>query len=123
VCGRFPRCEVVPVIPVAHCDMLSSPLLSELVRTLGSVPDPAGGLGTVIRGVRVAEADLRLALDDLQESPSQLERTICVARRNQAMRELIGALQALHRLLEHDSNCSRSDHVQPPIVHSNQRFP
>jgi len=92
------------VIPVAHCSMISSPLLTELVRTLSSIPDPAGGFAIAIRGVRVAEADLRLALDDMQDSPSQLESTICIARRNQAMRDLIVALQALHRLLELDTN-------------------
>lgn len=92
------------MIRVARSSMISSPLLTELVRTLSSVPDPAGGFATAIRGVRVAEADLRLALDDLQESPGQLERKICIARRNQAMRDLIVALQTLHRMLEHDTN-------------------
>lgn len=104
VCGGFPWCEVVSVMRVAASVMISSPLLTELVRTLSSVPDPAGGFARALSGVRVAEADLRHALDDLQESPSQLERKICIARRNRAMRDLIVALQTLHRMLEHDTN-------------------
>ena len=84
--------------------MISSPLMTELVRTLSNVPDPDGGFASTIRGVRVAESDLRRALDDLQDAPSHPERQRCIARRNTAMRELIVALQALHRMLEHSAN-------------------
>lgn len=92
------------VIPVADSCMISSPLLTELVRTLSNVPDPAGGLASTMRGVRVAESDLRRALDDLQEAPTHPERQLCIARRNKAMQELIVALQALHRMLVHSAN-------------------
>lgn len=84
--------------------MISSPLLTELVRTLSNVPDPAGGFASTIRGVRVAESDLRRALDDLQDAASQPERQLCIVRRNKAMKDLIVALQALLRMLEHSAN-------------------
>jgi len=84
--------------------MISSPLLTELVRTLSNVSDPAGGFASTMRGVRLAESDLRRALDDLQDAPTQSQRQRCIARRNDAMRDLIGALQALHRMLEHSAN-------------------
>ncbi|MES2522278.1 MAG: hypothetical protein V4617_06250 [Gemmatimonadota bacterium] len=88
---------------VADSGMISSPLLTDLVRTLNNVPDPAGGLATAIRRLRVSESDLRGALQDMQEAPNQLERQICVARRNTAMRELISALESLHALLVRDA--------------------
>jgi hypothetical protein len=84
--------------------MISSPLLTELVRTLSNVPDPAGGLASTIRGVRVAESTLRCALDDLQGAATLVERQRCIVRRNTAMQELIVALQALHHLLEQSAN-------------------
>ena len=84
--------------------MISSPLLTELVRTLSNVSDPTGGFAGTVRGVRLAESDLRCALDDLQDAPSQPARQLCIARRNKAMRDLIVALQALHRMLEHRAN-------------------
>jgi hypothetical protein len=82
--------------------MISSPLLSDLVRTLRNVPDPAGNLSACVRGLRMAEADLRRALDDIESAPSRLERQICVARRNRAMQELVAALQDLTRVLQQE---------------------
>lgn len=83
--------------------MISSPVLAELVRTLSNVPDPAGSFASSIRGLRVAEQDLRLALEELQGAPSQLERQICIARRNRAMEDLIVALQSVSKVLQHDA--------------------
>jgi len=82
--------------------MISSPVLAELVRTLKSVPDPAGTLPDLTRGLRAAESDLRRALEDLQGAPSQMERRICIARRNRAIQDLIAALQSVSHVLQHD---------------------
>ena len=84
--------------------MISSPVIAELVRTLSNVPDPVGSFATSIRGLRVAEQDLRRALEDLQGAPSQMERQICLARRNRAMEDLIVALQSVHKVLQHDAH-------------------
>jgi len=84
--------------------MISSPVIAELVRTLNSVPDPAGSFAVSIRGLRAAEQDLRRALEDLQVAPSQMERQICLARRNQAMEDLIVALQSVSKVLQHDAH-------------------
>lgn len=84
--------------------MIPSPVLTELVRTLSRVPDPAGHFASPMRSVRIAETDLRRALDDLRSAPSQMERQICIARRNQAMQNVIVALQTIGRLMEHDAN-------------------
>ena len=92
------------MIPVALSGMISSPLLTELVRTLSNVPDPAGGFASTIRGVRVAEADLRRALDALQDASTVPERQRCILHRNKAMKDLIVALQALHHMLEQGEN-------------------
>lgn len=83
--------------------MISSPVLSELVRTLKGVPDPAGALAESVRELRRVESDLRLALEELQTAPSLMERGICIARRNHAMQELIAALQHVAQVLQHES--------------------
>jgi hypothetical protein len=75
--------------------MISSPVLTELVRTLRSVPDPAGGLATSIRRLRVAESELRVSLEELDDAPGLGERRRSIARRNASIREFICALQSL----------------------------
>lgn len=97
--------------------MISSPILTELVRTLSSVPDPAGAFATSIRGLRAAEQDLRRALDDVQAAPSQMERTICIARRNRAMQDLIMALQSVNQVLQKDASHDASQGGSPDVQH------
>lgn len=88
---------------VTDSGMISSPLLTDLVRTLNNVPDAAGGMAMAIRQLRVSEADLRRALHDMQSAPNPLERQICIARRNTALQELISALESVHKLLLRDA--------------------
>ena len=89
---------------IADSVMVSSPLLTELVRTLSSVPDPAGAFASSIHTLRAAEGDLQKALADLEGAHNRLERQVCLARRNQAMLDLIVALQTIHRVLQHEKN-------------------
>ncbi len=71
---------------------------------MSSVPHPPGDFGSSLRGLRAAEGDLQKTLADLEGIHNRSERQACLVRRDQAMRDLVVALQTIHRVLQHEKN-------------------
>ncbi|HYW30813.1 MAG TPA: hypothetical protein VE869_04840 [Gemmatimonas sp.] len=84
--------------------MSSSPLLTDLVRTLNNVPDPAAGRAAGVRQRQVSDNEPKATPPQVYESSEPLEQEVSRARCDAAMQELISALESLHALLRRDAH-------------------
>ena len=80
--------------------MLTSPYLSDLLQSTASPPDASSDFGSALSAVRMAEADLRFAVEVLEASMGANDRSEALHMRDKAMRELIHALQRMQKALE-----------------------
>ncbi len=81
--------------------MFQSPLVEELLRPLRLDPDPSGQIAAIFRAMVDAEADLRLALQELDAAlPSDEQVRRACARRSRAVNDMIISLQAANYALQ-----------------------
>lgn len=73
--------------------MMASPVLSAMVRVLQAAEKfgPDAQIASVVRELRMAEADMRAALEDLEYAPDDASRLMALQRCNRTTR-WVGAL-------------------------------
>jgi hypothetical protein len=80
--------------------MLSSPSLFELLQSTVSPPDATSDFSSAMRELRMAEADLRFAVEVVEHARAPGDRSRALHLRDEAMRGLIVALQRLQIALQ-----------------------
>lgn len=81
--------------------MISSPSISELLQSTVSPPDAANDYCSAMHALRIAEADLRFAVDVVEHARAPADRSRALHLRDEAMGELICALQRLRTALRY----------------------